>query len=303
MRRFKTYATLFLCVVWFSVSGQINYYNQFPSKKPMHILDDKLEDISFALSMRVLESDYNGPLIKLRRENDNTLRDFSWGDNDVVNVAEINSWRSGQKVYVHTWYDQSGMQRNAVQNNTNRQPEFFPNAAQPYFKGDGINDHLTIVTPRGIQDVTNSGDEGTVITIAMATDRRQHSFGVLTNADRWSSHINWSDDNLYFDPGVCCDENARKIRNRNNENKWEIYSFIKTPTNTIIRSGGIEGLNARYRNSTCTREDNFTIGWANGNQPQYHSDSSFTEFIMYSKDKNATVYQDIENNAIIFWGL
>ena len=282
--------------------AQIGNYNQFPALKPSHILDEKLTDISFALSMRVLESDYTGPLLRLRRASDNTQRDFSWGDNDIVDVTAINTWRNGANVFMHTWYDQSGLGRDATQVTNNRQPRFYPNDAIPYFQGDGSNDHLTVDTPNGIQDVTNSGDEGTVLTVLRATTRNQHTFGVLTSVNRWSSHVNWSNNNLYFDPGICCDQN-RFISNGSNVGVWMLYTLVKTNTNVIIRSNAVDKLNAVHTKARCTRTEDFAIGWATGNESGNHSTTSFTEFIMYKTDIATTEYQEIEDNAMTFWGL
>ena len=292
----------FTFIISQNLFSQIGHYNHYPTTKPFHILDEKLTSISFAFSMRVLESDYNGPLIRLRRDGDNAEQDFGWGDNDIVDVAAINAWRAGNNVYVRTWYDQSGLNRNAIQTDVTRQPRFYPDTTQPYFQGDGNNDYLIINTPNGIQDVTNSGDEGTVITIARATNRNQHSFGVLNNSNRWSTHINWGDGNLYFDPGICCNS-TRSFNNTANVGIWEIYTFIKTNTNVIARSGGTQRFNGIHNRGRCTRTDDFTIGWANGNQTNLHSNTGFIEFIMYRTDINAIEYQEIEQNSIIFWGI
>ncbi len=292
----------FFCCIYSFTYSQIVKYNNFPTMKPHHILDENLGNISFAFSMRVIESDYNGPLVRLRRAGDNAEQDFTWGDNDIVDIAAINAWRGGSNVFIHTWYDQSGLGRDAIQTTRNRQPRFYPDTSNPYFQGDGSNDHLLIDTPNGIQDVTNAGDEGTVITIARATNNYQHSFGVLTNANRWATHINWGNGRLYFDPGVCCNATRSFINNSNN-NVWEIYTFMKTNTNTIARSGGTQRFNGVYNNGRCTRTEDFTIGWANGNQTGNHARTSFTEFIMYNRDITTAQIQEIEQNAITFWGI
>lgn len=293
----------FIFLLFTSVSyGKIANYNYFPTLQPLHVLDEQLSDISFAFSMRVLVSDYDGPLIRLRRASDSMEQDFGWGDNDIVDIDAINAWRGGSNVFVHTWYDQSGLGRNAVQTTNNSQPRFYPDSVRPYFQGDGTNDHLTIHTPSGIQDVTNSGVEGTVITVIKATRKNQHTFGVLTNSDRWSTHINWSNNNVYFDPGVCCN-NPRFFSNSGNENVWNQYTFIRTSTNSIARLAGTQMFNGTYRNGRCTRTEDFAIGWATGNQSNNHSTSSFLEFIMYSTDVTVNKYQMIEENSIIFWNI
>ena len=282
--------------------GKIANYNHFPTIKPLHILDEKLTDISFAFSMRVLESDYTGSLVRLRRASDNAEKDFIWGDNDIVDIASIDTWRAGSDVYIHTWYDQSGLGRNAVQTTQNRQPHFYPDATMPYFQGDGSNDHLTVDTPNGIQDITNSGNQGTVLSVMNATIKSQHSFGVLTNSDRWSTHINWNNDNVYFDPGICCNT-TRFFANGSNVGQWVQYTFIKTNSNAIARVSGTEKFNGTHTTGRCTRTEDFAIGWATGNQTGNHSTTSFVEFIMYKTDIASVEYVEIENNTIIFWGL
>ncbi len=283
----------FLCV------GQIAQYNHFPTLKPSHILDEKLDDISFAFSFRILESDYDGPLVKLRRASDNAELDFYHTDDDIVDVDAINTWRNSANVYVVIWYDQSGLGRNAIQPTQNKQPRFYP-VANPYFQGDGSNDHLEVQT--SIQVVTNAGVNGTVLMVASATTKQQHTFGVLREANRWSSHVNWSNNNLYFDPGICCN-NPRNFSNGVNVGVWKQYTFMKTNTHVIARLNGVQKINGVHTTGRCTINDNFTIGWANGNQAWNHSTTLFQEFIMYSTDISTVYFEEIENDAIVFWGL
>lgn len=297
----RFYLFILLLIPIFGYTQIINY-NHFSTMQPNHILDEKLTNISFAFSMRVLESDYNGPLVRLRRDSDNTEQDFGWGDNDIVDVAAIDAWRAGSNVYIHTWYDQSGLGRDAIQTIISQQPLFYPDITKPYFQGDGSNDHLIVNTPNGIQDVTNAGSEGTVLSAMSATQKNQHAFGVLTGIDRWSTHVNWSNNTLYFDPGICCN-NPRSFVNGANINIWAYYTFIKTPTNVIARTGTIEKFNGTHTTGRCTRTEDFAIGWATGDQPDKHATTSFMEMIMYRIDINATEYQKIEDNAITFWGL
>ena len=285
------------------VYGAITKYNHFPTLKPSHILDEKKNDISFAFSMRVLESDFEGSLMKLRRSSDNALQNFGWGDDDKVDIAAINLWRNGSNVYLHTWYDQSGLGRDAVQTVNTMQPQFYPDATIPYFQGDGTDDHLIIDTPNGLQDVTNNGDEGTVLAIIRATVKNQYTFGVTSNLCRWSTHANWSNNILYFDPGSCCDGDSRSIYNASNVNQWSFYTLMHTNSHTMFRINAIEKSNKPSSNTACTLTDDFLIGWANGAPSYAHSSTSFLEFIMYKKDVPSNIYQKIEENSMTFWGM
>ncbi|AWG21756.1 hypothetical protein FFWV33_09485 [Flavobacterium faecale] len=271
--------------------------------KPQHILDEKLDNISFSFSMRVVESNYEGPLIRLRRTSDNTTQDFGWADNDIVDVAAIDAWRGISEVYVVIWYDQSGLGRNAVQTILNKQPRFYTdNPLIPYFQGDGNDDYLTVDTPNGIQDVTTAGNQGTVIATMRATNRNQHSFGVLTGSDRWSTHTNWGNGNLYFDPGICCN-NIRFFDNRGGEAVWDIYTFVKTSTNVVARSTLVERFNGIHTTGRCSRTEDFAICWATGDGNSNYATTSFNELIMYNVDIAATQYQEIEENSKTFWGI
>jgi len=290
-------------VFWVQSNAAIANYNHFPAMKPSHVLDEELNNISFAFSMRVLESDYTGPLIRLRRASDNAQKDFGWGDNDIVDVAAIDSWRNGSNVYVHTWYDQSGLGRNAVQTVPANQPQFFTDPQKPYFKGDGNNDHLTVDTPNGIQDVTNNCKEGTALMILSATTKNQDLFGVLVGSNRWSGHINWSNNRAYFDPGSCCVTNARSFYNGTNVNQWKNYTFMRSATKNLMRVSGVDKLNTNLNMGSCTLSSDFSIGWATGAGQSEHSTVSFNEFIMYKVDISLVRYTKIENNAITFWSL
>ena len=303
---FKLKFLSILFFVSYTIKGQIGNYNHFPTLNPFHILDDKLKDISFALSMRVLESEYNGPLIRLRRANDDEEKDFYWGDNDKVDIDAINTWRNGNDVFVHTWYDQSNLGRNAVQNEKTAQPQFYPESKHPYLKGDGVNDYLIIDTVNGLQDVTNKGNEGTIIGIMNPTARKQNTFGVIKKIDRWMAHLNLGNKKGVFDPGICC--NAKRVFNNKRKNgKWAVYTFVKTSSNSIVRVAKRKKFDTLYSGGRCTLTEDFTIGWANnGNtnsQDEGHSTTSFLEFIMYGTDISKDEYLKIEENSGDFWGL
>jgi len=260
------------------------------------------KDLSFAFAMRKLYSDYKGPLIQLRRSSDDEVKDFFAGNNDAISINDINIWRAGSEVYIRIWYDQSCQKRNAEQLVLQRQPRFFPDINLPYFQGNGNQQYLTVDTPNGLQDVTNNGVQGTIISILRATQRNQHSFGVLSGSNRWSAHGTWGDGRLYFDPGICCN-NPRQFNNNDGINMWAQYTFVRSATRVIIRKDTVERVNGTFTNGNSTRTEDFAIGWANGNQTNRASTTSFNEFIMYATNINETLMLNLEQNQIKFWNL
>lgn len=294
-------------------------YNQFPSMRPSHVLDENLDNISFAYGLRVLESNYNGPLIRLRRDSDDTESDFYCGDNDRVDINAINNWRGAAKVYVVIWYDQSGLELNAEQDINNRQPEFIPDPTQPYFAGDGTDDRLLV--PENFQNLTEDGKNGTVLGIFYATDRADTAFGVASGRNRWLVHINWSNEKCYFDPGYCCNNPRFFVNNipthptsPGSLGVWDQYSFLRRddPANAatdkvIMRLAGIEKVNGDFPdNQSCDLTFNFGICAAISNNVGNgtgYSTTRFAEMIMYKTGKEDGFLQTIEENQINFWNL
>ncbi|MFS4494798.1 hypothetical protein [Maribacter sp. 2308TA10-17] len=314
----KKLLLFFLILQLTSISAQVENYNLFPSMAPSHLLDDKLEDISFAFGLRVLESDYNGPLIRLRRANDNSEMDFFCRDDDKVDIEAINTWRNGANVFVTRWYDQSGLGRDAFQTTTFRQPRFIPDATQPYWAGDG-NDVL--IVPENFQNLTESGKNGSVLGIFYATDRSQIPFGVISGGERWLVHINWNNEQCYFDPGYCCNNPRSFINNLPTHptnpgslNAWDQYSFVRrdNPSNTnvdkvILRLKGVQKANGNFpNNQSCNLTFNFGLGSAISNSfntPSQGSTTRFAEIIMYKVGLQDDQIDAIEQNQITFWNL
>lgn len=284
---------IFIFVSQFSF-GQIAQYNNFPTMHYYHILDDKLDSISFALSMRQINTSYVGPLIRLRRASDNAQLDFCKGKKDIVDIDSINSWRNGSNVFVVTWYDQSGLGRNAVQANTTFQPQFIPNDTLPYFFGDGINDKLDV--PVSIQLLSNNGANGTVFSVLYATNRNQVSWG-SSGGGRWFTHLNWGNGQAYFDPGDCCN-NPRSFVNPGNT--WSTITCIRTNTHVIMNRNNIQQINGTYTLNNITGTSTFGILHAGGGS---HATNRFTELIMYRFDIAPTKISNIEQDQISFWNL
>lgn len=310
---------IFICLLFISLGmqAQIGHYNQYPTKTPIRDIDNTnsgnlldnstiLNDISFAFSFRKLKSDYTGPLVKLRR-NDGQTRNFYTLDNNVfIDIAAINNWRSGQNVYVEIWYDQSGNEFHARQNNTSQQPRFIPNTNRPYFFGDGVNDALVVDT--SMQILTNQGKEGTVLVVATATNRSQLTFGAIRSShsgDRWSSHINWGNSNVYWDAGQCC-YGGRNFFNSFTNNQFNLYTFIRSTNQIRVYKDNVLRLNTNVNsNYRYSRNNGFAIGAAsmdNGGV-SLPATNRFTEFILYKNSFGNNKRNTLHNNIIQYWGL
>lgn len=77
--------------------------------------------------------------LRLRRSSDDAESDFGFVSNEVDNAGII-SWLVGADGYCKTWYDQSGNNNDAVQNDSSKQPQYDTSEKQLSF--DGVNHYM-----------------------------------------------------------------------------------------------------------------------------------------------------------------
>lgn len=314
---------LFSSCSFFISNGQIATANQFPTMHLNRILDDPdlNEDIAFAYGLRLLRTDYSGPLIRLRRASDDSEEDFYCNEDDKIDIAAIDAWRSGSDVFIVRVYDQSAIGRDAYQTNTALQPEFIADLTMPYWVGDGSNDVLIVSDT--FAEVTENGANGAILGVLYSTNDRDIAFGGETpggdadGRETWYAHINWSSNphRAYFDPGYCCNSTGNRSF-INSAFSWDQYTFIRRddPANvnvdrSIGRMNGTQMLNGAINNNRVFDSTDFPFGICAiitnnlGTTSSRHSDTRFTELIMYNRGKADSFVQEVEENQIIFWDL
>lgn len=105
---------------------------------------DAIPDIVAAYGMRRLLSAYEGPILRLRRDSDQTEQDFGYTDNGDLDVAALAAWLSGANGLITTWYDQSGNGNHATQVTAAAQPLLVLSGqnGRPVVRFDGANSNL-----------------------------------------------------------------------------------------------------------------------------------------------------------------
>lgn len=82
------------------------------------------DDAKRAYSIRQLFRQYDGPQVRVRRENDNEERDLYFDrDGHMIDENAFTSWAGDANVYVANWYDQSTAKRHAEETDANNQPQ------------------------------------------------------------------------------------------------------------------------------------------------------------------------------------
>jgi hypothetical protein len=91
-----------------------------PEQSFLHKVDSYSRDnCSIAFSLKLINKDYTGPLVKVRRISDAAISDFYGDDSGNLFLNKkgdnLTSWLNGSIGYVPTWYDQSGNARHITQ--------------------------------------------------------------------------------------------------------------------------------------------------------------------------------------------
>ena len=91
------------------------------------LLLDSYSGAAAAYSLRQLSWAYGGPVVRVRRDNNNAEQDFTATE---VSDGTLAAWvGAGNDGFVRNWYDQSGNNRNAGQGTNARQPRLVINGA------------------------------------------------------------------------------------------------------------------------------------------------------------------------------
>jgi septal ring factor EnvC (AmiA/AmiB activator) len=156
-------------------------------------------------SFKLINADYKGPVVKVRRSSDNIVADFYANPSGQLGTAvlgtgtSIQNWIGGNVGYIHTWYDQSGRGKNLQQTTQTSQPQLvLSNEIGVYLK-----DTKQLVTSN-VFDATSISNMQ--IIFSMKEIKRVPNFLINLNGSnnekRFSLHCPWSYTNhWYFDAG------------------------------------------------------------------------------------------------------
>lgn len=94
-------------------------FNIPANNSPICNITDK---VMFAYSLRIVNANYNGPLIRVRRAVDNNELDIYADQFGKLDTLTLNNFCKLGTGFVTRWYDQSGFNRTAFQGTANSQP-------------------------------------------------------------------------------------------------------------------------------------------------------------------------------------
>jgi len=270
-----------------------------------------------AFSFRKLIAGYDGPLFRVRRSSDNQERDIGLsGDNtDITALKAFVGTASG---YVTTWYNQNTAYPNATQTTAAAQPrivnagvvdsELNSNIAHMYLDGN-----TWFNSNQGIQTITNSGNEGTVLIFArpFGGNSNAWSFGVANDgaSNRWMAHFPYQGGQaynageIYFDVGNLNTQRCHTGTTTPHDT-WKVWSFVKRADRGQVYWSKILGCTSQIvTGQRYTGTENFLIGMTGGPSSGQRYIGFMAEFIVYNYDVDATQLSSYQQLTGEFFGL
>ncbi len=161
----KILFTLCLAAALTGARGQIYIDSYRFGAAAEQLLLDEYPNALAAYSFRLIDENYSGNCVRIRRVNGDTTN-ISFVSN-YIDTAEIKTFcgtSSTDTCWVTTWYDQSGNARDAVQGVNNNQPRILTAGNLLYKNGkiklffDGVNDFMLMprIAPHSIFLVVDS---------------------------------------------------------------------------------------------------------------------------------------------------
>jgi len=111
---------------------------------------DEYPGAAAAYSLRLLNTDYTGDAIVVRRASDNTTQNIGFIDGEL-DTDTLNTFCSGTNGFVATWYDQSGNGYDSINATASEQPKIYDSSTgvilengKPAVSFDGVDDGLSV---------------------------------------------------------------------------------------------------------------------------------------------------------------
>ena len=154
-------------------NGSIAVVRTLISSSPNKLLDT-YSGAAAAYSVRLLDKDYSGNCMRIRRDSDDSETDIGFDGSGDLDTSAISSHGGSSSCFVVTWYDQSGNGNNATQSTSGSQPQIYNGSAvityngKPSLEFDGSNDRLrtsqlsTVAQPTTRIGVSRFDNVGTI---------------------------------------------------------------------------------------------------------------------------------------------
>jgi hypothetical protein len=230
---------------------------------------DTYSGAAAAYSVRLLDKDYAGSCIRVRRASDNTEQDIGFTTSGDFDTSALTTFCTGTNGFIRTWYDQSGNANNLVQTTAANQPKIYDSStgvvlenSKAALQFDGSNDTFTF---------TEVSDIRSLLLVARPTDTTGNgTCFVLGDNNTFNYHSG--------DGGIWL--NAT-------------FAAVSVRTGSNYLNGNLTNLTTTQRNSAQTSVAMYHNGTATGSQlfqdraNAKHWTGAVQEFVIYPTDQSS----------------
>lgn len=272
-----------LLLIGFNSFGQSPMFKLIAKKtgSGCSYLLDQYSGAAAAYSLRLLDCQYAGSAIRVRRSSDNTESDIGFvnGNLDTATLKTFVGTGGTDDGFVVTVYDQSGNTNDATQSTSGSQPKIMDNGvvlregSMPTMTFDGTDDYFSM------PDVSSSGDWSVFI-----INKRSAAgvIGAMVATTGIGPNIaQWSDNNFY-------------IQRTTATTDYYAYQADATAVFSLINGYNISNVMSAYKNGaayTLSGETGFA-GTSNnfntiGRYSTFYSNANISEVLIWTSDQSA----------------
>mgnify|MGYP005988075933 CR=1 FL=1 len=242
-----------------------------------------------AYSLRLLDTDYTGSAVRVRRASDNAEQDIGFTSGGDLDTTSLATFCSGTDGFVKVWYDQAGA-NDATQTTTGSQPKIYDSVAgvvtengKPAIETDGTDDVLEASVDCGsnfqlvLIGATKSGGFGYFTNLAGSDDGVE----ILNFSTSYRFSLEGNDDTL----GVSLAAQT-------------LAMFSYDGTNKIYSVDGTENVDALTTTVAVTAGLEF--GKRLGSNPV---NAVYQEFILWNASTHISSRADIKSNINTYYSI
>lgn len=276
---------------------------------------DAVTGSAAAYSTRLLRTPYTGPLLRVRRSNDNAEQDIGFTTSGDLDTTALLAFTGSSSGFVTTWYDQSGNGWDVTQATAVSQPRIVNAGVLDTLNGrpsalfDGANDILFRTSSIGLYDAGAS----TVVSVfsgSSQTDRRivAEGWGGGPNPlySPFQSHATTGTSSSGFirnDAGSISFANSSTLAASVFNGTATILSHVDTGSSISGFLNGTAGSTISYTRSGSLTLDRFAIGGLQRNTVTSFFSGSLPEVIIYPTDLTTANRELIERSQAAYYGI
>ena len=251
-----------------------------------------------AYSLRLLDTDYTGSAVRVRRASDNAEQDIGFDAGGDLDTTSLATFCSGTDGFVKTWYDQSGNSNDATQTTTANQPQIVSSGSVITENGKPALDFAAIshfdlvnyINPTANTTYTLSGvarpdvNDNLMVNLTDGTELMSWAYG--RTAGNLTART--------FD-GATVSDTSGAIAINTQFVGFSIHDFTSVSTSLYINGGAATGTNAGRGDIAQS-----TIG--DGPLSSLQFDGAWQEIVLWGSDQSSN-RTGIESNINTYYSI